>query len=60
MSRKAPEILEAAAGHILSRGKARDQPAGERSMSRALVQSAPHQVEACGAFSPIEPTKDTP
>lgn len=37
MSRKAPEILEAAAGHILSRGQARDQPAGERSMARTIA-----------------------
>ena len=29
-------------------------------LSRALVKAAPHQVEACGAFSPIEPTKDIP
>ena len=37
MPRSAPEILEAAAGHILSRGTSRDLPQGERSMARAVT-----------------------
>ena len=37
MSRTAPEILEAAAGHILSRAQLRDQPQGERSMARTVT-----------------------
>ncbi len=37
MSRTAPEILEAAAGHILSRAQSRDLPEGERSMARAVT-----------------------
>jgi hypothetical protein len=36
MPRSAPEILEAAAGHILARGTSRDLPQGERSMRRTV------------------------